>query len=79
MMPDGQVQMKHNYRYRLIVGFLFFFIFFIYYMGVAVLNTPEFKDIAAIMVAGMPLGMFLTLLVFPFSWLLVILYLIFWR
>lgn len=78
-MQEKQALMKHNYRYRLIVGFLFFFIFFVYYMGVAILNTPEFRDTAAIIVAGIPLGMFLTLLIFPFSWLLVILYFIFWR
>lgn len=79
MQENQQALVKHNYRYRLIIGSVLFFIFFIYYMGVAVINTPEFKDTAAIVVVGMPLGMFLTLLIFPVSWLLVTIYFLIWR
>ncbi|OGS35093.1 MAG: hypothetical protein A2293_00770 [Elusimicrobia bacterium RIFOXYB2_FULL_49_7] len=70
---------KNMYGSRLKLGGSLFLIFFIYYMGVAILNTPTFQATAAIPVVGMPLGMFLTLLVFPFSWLLLTVYLILWR
>lgn len=79
MMKDTPSNTHQNYRYRLVIGFTLFFLFFVYYMGVAILNTPEFRETAAILVAGIPLGMLLTLLVFPVSWLLVTIYFILWR
>lgn len=69
---------KHHMN-RLILGFGLFFIFFIFYMGVAILNTPTFKEVAAIPFMGMPLGMALSLAVFPVSWVIVFIYIAVWR
>ena len=68
-----------RYRERLILGFGLFAIFFVFYMGTAIINTPTFKDLAAIPVMSMPLGMFLSLAVFPVSWVLIVIYFVRWR
>ncbi len=68
-----------RYRERLRLGFGLFFLFFVFYMGTAILNTPTFTDVAAIPVMSMPLGMFLSLAVFPVSWVLIVIYFIRWR
>lgn len=62
------------YRKRMFLSFSIFLIFFVFYMGTAVIQTPQFKDIAAIQALGMPLGLLLSLCVFPVSWLLIIIY-----
>jgi len=51
--------------------FSLFLLFFVFYMGAAVLQTPTFADIASRPVAGMPLGFILSLLIFPVSWALI--------
>lgn len=55
-------------------SFGIFFIFFVFYMGTAILQTPSFKSIASIPIFGMPCGLFLSLMVFPVSWLLIFIY-----
>lgn len=67
------------YKSRMIFSFTLFFIFFIFYIGVAILNTPVFKETAAIPCMGMPLGMFLSLSIFPASWFLIVIYFYFGR
>jgi hypothetical protein len=56
------------------VSFLLFFVFFIFYVGTAVVQTPSCREIAAIPVAGMPLGLVLSLAIFPVSWLIIIIW-----
>lgn len=68
-----------NYRRRFILGFGLFLIFFVFYMGTAIIQTPTFRDVAAIPCWGMPLGMVLSLAVFPVSWLLITIYFLRWR
>lgn len=68
-----------NYRNRLILGFSIFFVFFIFYMGTAIIQTPNFQTVAAIPFAGMPLGLFLSLMVFPVSWVLIAIFFILWK
>jgi TRAP-type C4-dicarboxylate transport system permease small subunit len=70
---------KSRYVYRMVLGFSLFLVFFIYYMWVAIINTPPYKEFASTIVAGIPLGMFLTLLIFPLSFVLVIIYYFKWR
>lgn len=69
-----QDQARKSYRRKLILSFTIFIIFFIYYMGTAIIQTPQLKDIASIPALGMPLGLLLSLGVFPVSWLLIIIY-----
>lgn len=61
-------------RSKVIFNFGLFFVFFVFYVGAAVIQTPTFKDIAMIPVGGMPLGLLLSLAVFPVSWLLMIIW-----
>lgn len=64
-------------RRKLIVNFGLFFIFFVFYLIAAVIQTPSFKEIASLPALGMPLGLLMSLLVFPISWLIMALW--FWR
>lgn len=69
----------NRYVPRMKLGFGLFFIFFVFYMGVAILNTPAFKDAAAVPFLGMPLGMTLSLAIFPVSWILMFIFIAKWR
>ena len=79
MSEVEQKSVKNLYKSRLKLGFGLFFIFFAFYIWVAIINTPSFKDFAGIPVLGMPLGMLLSLRIFPFSFILVIIYFLKWR
>ncbi len=69
----------NRYRSRLLTSFGFFLVFFVFYVGVAILVTPPFKEIAGIPLAGIPLGLVLSLMIFPVSWGLAYLYFKVWR
>jgi uncharacterized membrane protein (DUF485 family) len=64
-------------RRKVLVNFGLFLLFFIFYLLAAVVQTPSFKEFAAIPVVGMPMGMLLSLLIFPISWLIMAIW--FWR
>lgn len=70
LMQEGQA----NYKRRLVLGFSLFAVFFVFYVGTAVLQTPAFKAVASQPCLGMPLGLFLSLAIFPVSWLLIVVY-----
>jgi hypothetical protein len=72
--PEAVQDGQNNYKKRLILGFGLFAVFFFFYVGVAVLQTPAFKAIASLPCLGMPLGLFLSLAIFPVSWLLIIVF-----
>jgi uncharacterized membrane protein (DUF485 family) len=74
-LPPVNLQEGHdNYRRRLGLGLSLFGIFFVFYVGTAVLQTPAFKTLASQPCLGMPLGLFLSLAIFPVSWALIIVY-----
>lgn len=62
---------------KVLVSFGIFGIFFAFYVGAALLQTPVGKDLAVIPCAGMPLGLLISLAIFPVSWLLIALW--FWK
>jgi uncharacterized YccA/Bax inhibitor family protein len=64
-------------RGKVLLNFGLFFTFFFFYLFAAVLQTPKFKDIAEFPVMGMPLGFLLSLMIFPVSWIIMIVW--FWR
>ena len=64
-------------RHKVLVNFGLFLLFFVFYLVAAVVQTPSFKEIAVVPVLGMPLGMLLSLLIFPVSWLIMGVW--FWR
>jgi len=70
---------KNRYVPRMILGFSLFAIFFVFYMAVAILNTPAFKEAAAVPFLGMPVGMTLSLAIFPLSWGLMFIFIAKWR
>lgn len=51
--------------------FTLFFIFFVFYVGTAILQTPECRATASIPVLGAPLGLLLSLAIFPVSWIII--------
>lgn len=51
--------------------FTLFAVFFVFYVGTAVLQTPECRETASIQVLGAPLGLLLSLAVFPVSWIII--------
>lgn len=70
----GDVHDLGHMRSRGILSFIIFAIFFVFYIGAAVLQTPAFKNWASVPCMGMPLGLFLSLAIFPVSWALIIVY-----
>lgn len=70
-------QSKSYMRQKVLLNFGLFFVFFIFYLVAAVIQTPMFKEIAYMPALGMPLGLLLSLLVFPLSWLIMVIW--FWR
>ncbi len=57
--------------HKMLVSFGLFAVFFVFYVGAALVQSPAGKDVATIQVGGLPLGLILSLAVFPLSWLLI--------
>jgi hypothetical protein len=64
-------------RRKVLINFGLFFVFFAFYLLAAVIQTPTFKAVADQPVLNMPLGLLLSLLIFPLSWLIMAIW--FWR
>ena len=63
--------LAESMRRKVVVNFGLFAVFFLFYLGAAVIQTPSFADLAGKPVLGMPLGLLASLLVFPVSWILI--------
>lgn len=61
-------------RRKVLVNFGLFALFFLFYLGAAVIQTPSFKDLATKEVFGMPFGLLVSLMIFPVSWLLIVIW-----
>lgn len=61
-------------RRKVFVNFGLFALFFFFYLGAAVVQTPAFKHLAVLPVLGMPFGLLVSLLIFPVSWLLIVIW-----
>lgn len=70
---------EQNYRRRVVLCSLLFIIFFIFYIASAVIQTPALAALAGIPVMGMPLGLLMSLLIFPVSWAIIIVFFVTWR
>jgi len=77
--PNYQKLDKKIFRKKVMLSFGLFFIFFVYYISCAVIQTPGFQEISSIPFWGMPLGFVLSMGVFPVSWGLLIVFFVFWR
>lgn len=51
--------------------FSLFGVFFVFYVGTAILQTPECRGAASMDVMGTPLGLLLSLAIFPVSWVII--------
>jgi uncharacterized membrane protein (DUF485 family) len=65
--PDAAAMIRR----KAALYFSLFAIFFVFYVGTAVIQTPELRELAAIPFLGMPLGLLLSLAIFPVSWALI--------
>jgi hypothetical protein len=76
----GQLKLDlKSFKYKRKLGFGMFAIFFMYYISCAIIQTSSFQDIASIPFLGMPLGFVLSMGVFPVSWIILIIFFVFWR
>ncbi len=70
---------SRNYRRRIVLCSSLFVVFFIFYIASAVIQTPAFAAIAGIPVMGVPLGLLMSLLIFPVSWAIIVVFFVSWR
>ena len=75
-MADGTTSLIAQ-RKKVLLNFGLFLLFFLFYLLAAVIQTPRFAVFAVQPVFGMPLGLLLSMLVFPLSWLIMGIW--FWR
>jgi len=61
-------------RRKVLVNFGLFAVFFLFYLGAAVIQTPACRSVAELPVLGMPLGLLVSLAVFPVSWIIMIIW-----
>ena len=75
--PTSAPPAAPDMRRKVLVCFGLFAVFFVYYVGTAVVQTPPMRSVASIPVMGMPLGLLLSLCIFPVSWILIVVW--FWK
>lgn len=68
-----------NYRRRVVLCTSLFVVFFVFYIASAVIQTPAFAAVAGVPVMGMPLGLLMSLLIFPVSWAIIVVFFVSWR
>ncbi|MBN8217270.1 MAG: hypothetical protein J0L75_11560 [Spirochaetes bacterium] len=61
-------------KQKAILNFGLFFLFLFFYLGAALLQTPALKHIAGLTTLGMPFGLLMSLLIFPVSWIIIIIW-----
>ncbi len=74
--PDKKTVEAHIYQDAKL-NFSLFGLFFVFYLGTAIIQTPACRSIASTPFLGMPLGLFLSLAIFPVSWALIVIF--FWK
>ncbi|HLD48214.1 MAG TPA: hypothetical protein VJA64_10340 [Desulfobaccales bacterium] len=61
-------------RQKAILNFSLFAFFLVFYLGAAIVQTPALKSLAVIRVFGIPFGLLMSLLIFPVSWIVIIIW-----
>lgn len=80
VLTSGEImEANRNYRRRLALCSSLFIVFFIFYIVSAVIQTPAFGAIAGLPILGLPLGLLLSLLIFPVSWAIIVIFFVRWR
>ena len=75
--PVAPAPLQVNMRRKAMLDFGLFGIFFLFYMGAALVQTPLGKNVATLPVLGMPFGLLMSLAIFPISWIIIIIW--FWK
>jgi uncharacterized membrane protein (DUF485 family) len=75
--PEPKAIPAQNMRRKAGIDFGLFAVFFAFYLGAALIQTPLFKNVATMQVLHMPFGLMMSLLIFPVSWVLIIIW--FWK
>jgi TRAP-type C4-dicarboxylate transport system permease small subunit len=70
---------NRNYRRRRVLCTSLFVVFFLFYIASAIVQTPALADLAGIPVLGLPLGLLMSLLIFPVSWAVIVVFFVSWR
>lgn len=79
-LTEAEIQeANHNYRRRRVLCLSLFTVFFLFYIAAAVIQTPACSAIAGLTVLGMPLGLLMSLLIFPVSWAVIVVFFVSWR
>ena len=76
-MSDSAPPPLTGIRRKVLVNFGLFTLFFLFYLGAAVIQTPSCKSVASLPALGMPLGLLLSLAIFPVSWIIIVVW--FWK
>ena len=71
MVDAAPADARQQIRRKARLYFSLFAIFFVFYVGTAVLQTPECRATASVPVLGTPLGLLLSLAIFPVSWIII--------
>jgi hypothetical protein len=67
-------QVPATMRRKVLVNFGLFAVFFLFYLGAAVIQTPVFRAVAELPVLGIPFGLLASLAVFPVSWIIMVIW-----
>jgi hypothetical protein len=72
--PDAEAALQVNLRRKALLDFGLFALFFVFYMGAALVQTPLGEKVATRPVLGMPFGLLMSLAIFPVSWIIIIIW-----
>lgn len=75
--PEAAALLGRTIRRKAFFDFGLFGLFFLFYMGAALVQTPLGKNIATLPLFGMPFGLLMSLAIFPVSWIIIIIW--FWK
>lgn len=79
LTSEASKEAGQNYQRRLRLCSSLFIVFFLFYIASAVIQTPAFSTLAGRPVLGMPLGLLMSLLIFPVSWSIIVVFFVNWR
>jgi hypothetical protein len=76
-LQNDKISAPSAIKRKILVDFGLFAVFFLFYIGAAIIQTPFGEPVATIQVLGIPFGLLASLAVFPISWIIIIIW--FWK
>ncbi len=74
---DTEASLQVRMRHKAVIDFGLFGIFFLFYLGAAIVQTPLCENLATRQTLGMPFGLLMSLAIFPVSWIIIVIW--FWK